>query len=416
VATTWSSFCRRRAERVLRERAGISPRHGARWLLVALLLVFAGGALQGVAAQTPVERAARESETQRKLDAVRKQIGELAAARNALDAERGDATRALREADQEVDRQSRALQQIDTQIQAQEAELARLESERLLLQTRLGKQREALASLLRSAYALGRHEQLKLLLAQDRIETLARVLAYHRYFQRDRVSRIDALLGELKELAQLVQQVRIQREALETSRALQQEQIAALESQRGQRRALVAELDTRFRDTDSRLKALGRDEAALAKLLEQLRDIFADIPAGLDAAQAFAQRRGRLAAPVPGRALVGFGAKLPDGRTSQGWLLAADAGAPVRAVAHGRVAFSDWLKGYGLIVILEHGEGYMSLYAQNDSLRREVGEWVDAGDILASVGSSGGQSRPALYFELRHGGQPIDPRGWFAPR
>jgi len=401
---------------VLRERAGISPRHGARWLLVALLLVFAGGALQGVAAQTPVERAARESETQRKLDAVRKQIGELAAARNALDAERGDATRALREADQEVDRQSRALQQIDTQIQAQEAELARLESERLLLQTRLGKQREALASLLRSAYALGRHEQLKLLLAQDRIETLARVLAYHRYFQRDRVSRIDALLGELKELAQLVQQVRIQREALETSRALQQEQIAALESQRGQRRALVAELDTRFRDTDSRLKALGRDEAALAKLLEQLRDIFADIPAGLDAAQAFAQRRGRLAAPVPGRALVGFGAKLPDGRTSQGWLLAADAGAPVRAVAHGRVAFSDWLKGYGLIVILEHGEGYMSLYAQNDSLRREVGEWVDAGDILASVGSSGGQSRPALYFELRHGGQPIDPRGWFAPR
>lgn len=401
---------------MLRERAGISPRHGARWLLVALLLVFAGGALQGVAAQTPVERAARESETQRKLDAVRKQIGELAAARNALDAERGDATRALREADQEVDRQSRALQQIDTQIQAQEAELARLESERLLLQTRLGKQREALASLLRSAYALGRHEQLKLLLAQDRIETLARVLAYHRYFQRDRVSRIDALLGELKELAQLVQQVRIQREALETSRALQQEQIAALESQRGQRRALVAELDTRFRDTDSRLKALGRDEAALAKLLEQLRDIFADIPAGLDAAQAFAQRRGRLAAPVPGRTLVGFGAKLPDGRTSQGWLLAADAGAPVRAVAHGRVAFSDWLKGYGLIVILEHGEGYMSLYAQNDSLRREVGEWVDAGDILASVGSSGGQSRPALYFELRHGGQPIDPRGWFAPR
>ena len=401
---------------MLRGRAGICLRHCARWLLVALLLVFAGGVLPGVVAQTPAERAARESEAQRKLDAVREQIGELVAARNALDAERGDAARALREADQEVDRQSRALQQIDTHIQEQEAELARLETERLVLQARLGTQREALATLLRSAYALGRHEQLKLLLAQDRIETLARVLAYHRYFQRDRVSRIDALLGELKELAQVVQQVRIQREALETSRTLQQEQIAALESQRGQRRALVAELDTRFRDTDSRLKALGRDEAALAKLLEQLRDIFADIPAKLDAAQPFVQRRGRLTAPVPGRALVSFGAKLPDGRTSQGWLLAADAGVPVRAVAYGRVAFSDWLKGYGLIVILEHGEGYMSLYAQNDSLRREVGEWVDAGDVLASVGSSGGQSRPALYFELRRGGQPIDPRGWFAPR
>lgn len=397
-------------------RAGIWLRHGIRALLVALLLVLASGTLQDVKAQTPAERAARESEAERKLDAVRVQIGELVAARNALDAERGDAARALREADQEIDRQSRTLEQIDTEIEAQEAELARLEGERLALETGLGEQREALATLLRSAYALGRHEQLKVLLSQDRIETLARVLAYHRYFQRDRLHRIEGLLAELKELAQIVQQVRLQREALEASRALQQEQIAELESQRGQRRVLVAELDARFRDTDSRLKALGRDEAALTKLLEQLRDIFADIPAKLEAAQPFTQRRGRLAAAVPGKILVGFGAKLPDGRTSHGWLLAADAGVPVRAVAHGRVAFSDWLKGYGLIVILEHGEGYMSLYAQNDSLRREVGEWVDAGDVLASVGSSGGQSGPALYFELRRGGQPIDPRGWFAPR
>ena len=96
--------------------------------------------------------------------------------------------------------------------------------------------------------------------------------------------------------------------------------------------------------------------------------------------------------------------------------VAAEAGTPVVAVAHGRVAFSDWLKGYGLIVILDHGDGYMSLYAQNDSLRRDVGEWVDAGDVLASVGSSGGQSRPALYFELRRASQPIDPRGWFPSR
>ncbi len=382
--------------------------------LIACALLLTGGAMTSSnAAQTAVERAEREAETVRKLDRVRIQIAELTTARNALDAERGDATRALREADQTVDQEARALAEIDTLIAAQEVELKRLEAERLVLETRLGTQREALATLLRSAYALGQHEQLKLLLAQDRIEALARVLAYHRYFQRDRVSRIAVLLDELKELARVVQQVQDQRQALDQSRAVQETRIAELEAQREQRRTLVTELETRFKDADSRIKALGRDEQALAKLLEDLRDIFADIPDQLDVAQPFAQKRGRLSVPTVGRTLVGFGANLPDGRTSHGWLLAADAGAPVHAVAHGRVAFSDWLKGYGLIVILDHGDGYMSLYAQNDSLQRDVGEWVSAGDVLASVGSSGGQSRNALYFELRRNGRPIDPRGWF---
>lgn len=347
---------------------------------------------------------------------MREEIAELTHVRNALDAERGDAARALREADQNVDRESRTLRDIDTRIQGQGTELARLEAERTALEKRLGTQRESLATLLRSAYALGRHEQLKLLLAQDRIEELARVMAYHRYFQRDRVTRIDTLLAELAGLAEVVQQVRTQREALDASRAEQAQRIADLESVRETRRTLVAELDVRYKDADSRLKALGRDEQALTTLLERLQDIFADIPDRLDAAQPFAQRKGRLALPLAGRAQVGYGGKLPDGRTSQGWLIGTEAGAPVKAVAHGRIAFSDWLKGYGLIVIIDHGEGWMSLYAQNDSLHRDVGDWVNAGDTLASAGSSGGQSRAALYFELRRNGRPVDPRGWFAAR
>lgn len=382
-------------------------------LLAFAVLVATGVSAESSAEQAVAARATREAETLRKLDRVRIQITELTTARNALEAERSDATRALREADQSIDQEARALAEIDTLIVGQEAELKRLEAERLVLEARLGTQREALATLLRSAYALGQHEQLKLLLAQDHIEALARVLAYHRYFQRDRVGRIAVLLDELKELARVVEQVSVQRQALDQSRAVQQARIAELEAQREQRRTLVAELEARFKDADSRIKALGRDEQALANLLEELRDIFADIPDQLDVAQSFAQKRGRLAPPAGGRTLVGFGANLPDGRTSHGWLFGAEAGAPVHAIAHGRVAFSDWLKGYGLIVILDHGDGYMSLYAQNDSLQREVGEWVSAGDVLASVGSSGGQSRSALYFELRRNGRPIDPKGWF---
>ena len=398
-----------------RARIRLSAR-AALALAAALLTVTAMQVAPAQTAPAQGDRVAREAEAERQLKRVRQEIAELGAARQALEGERGDASRTLREADQAVDRESRALREIDERIAAQGVELARLETERTALEARLGAQREALAALLRSAYALGRHEQLKLLLAQDRLESLARVLAYHRYFQRDRVSRIDGLMAELAELADVVRQVNVQREALDASRIAQVAQLAGLETQREERRALLATLETRFKDADSRLKALGRDEQTLVGLLERLRDIFADIPERVDAAQPFAQRRSRLTAPLKGTTLVGFGGTLPDGRVSHGWLIAAESGAAVRAVAHGRVAFSDWLKGYGLIVILDHGEGWMSLYAQNDSLQREVGEWVSAGDVLASAGSSGGQSRTALYFELRRGGRPVDPRGWFGAR
>jgi septal ring factor EnvC (AmiA/AmiB activator) len=143
-----------------------------------------------------------------------------------------------------------------------------------------------------------------------------------------------------------------------------------------------------------------------------LRDVFADIPRQIEDAQPFGTRRGRLPMPLLGSLDSGFGGTLPDGRRSQGWLLGARPGTHVTAVAPGRVAFADWLKGYGLIVILDHGDGYMSLYAQNDSLMKEVGDWVSRGEALAGVGSSGGQDRPALYFELRHNGRPINPKDW----
>jgi septal ring factor EnvC (AmiA/AmiB activator) len=389
----------------------------SRVLWLAAMLAWGAGALVQVAtAAQDATRRSEEQEAARKLDAVRQQIRELTEAQRAIEGERGDATRALREADQAVDREARALREIDAGLGAQERELARLEADRQALMRGLREQREALAQLLRSAYALGRHEQLKLLLAQDRIDELARVLAYHRYFQRDRGSRIRALLAELRSLADIGREVAAQREVLAASRLEQERRIAELEARRSARRTVLAGLDRRFEDARARLAALGRDEKALLKLLETLRDVFADIPPQIDAARPFAQRRGGLRLPLPGPVRSGFGARLPDGRNSQGWLIGADTGAQVVAVAPGRVAFADWLKGYGLIVILDHGDGWMSLYAQNDSLLREAGEWVAAGDALAGVGTSGGQQDPALYFELRRNGQPVNPKGWFASR
>jgi septal ring factor EnvC (AmiA/AmiB activator) len=372
-----------------------------------LALAFAAPAHAQVA-----DRAKEEAAAQQKLEALRTQIRTITEEQRAVEDERAKAGTQLREADQAVSESVRALRRTEAGIATQELELQALEAKKAGLETGLSNQREALAALVRSAYALGRHEQLKLLLAQDRMSDLARVLAYHRYFQADRRERIEGLIAELQSLAAVAQQIVDQRQILEAARGQQQADLAALEAQRGERATVLATLEAGFKDRAARLATLGRDEQAVVKLLAKLRDAVADIPQQVDDIRPFAGRKGQLARPLAGPPLAAFGGKLPDGRASDGLLIAGTAGAEVRAVAPGRVAFSDWLKGYGLLVIVDHGDGWMSLYAFNDALLKDVGDWVRAGDPLATVGSSGGQGRAALYFELRRGGEPQDPKAW----
>ncbi|PRH82306.1 murein hydrolase activator EnvC family protein [Arenimonas caeni] len=384
-------------------------------MIRALALALCLGALAAPAAAQDADRAKKEAAAQQRLEQLRRQIRDITAEQRKLEGERSAATRDLRAADARVGEAVRALRRTEAGIATTETELAGLHRRRDELEAGLSGQREALAALVRSAYALGRHEQLKLLLAQDRVADLSRVLAYHRYFQADRKERIEGLVDELRELAAVVRQIQDQRDVLEAARAAQQADLATLEAQRGERAGLVATLEAGFKDRAARLAALGRDEAGVLKLLEQLRDAVADIPRQVDDNRPFASRRGQLGRPLAGSVLAAFGGRLPDGRGSDGWLVAGTAGAEVRAVAPGRVAFSDWLKGYGLLTIVDHGDGWMSLYAFNDALLKDVGDWVRAGDPLATVGSSGGQGRPALYFELRRNGQPQDPKPWFRP-
>lgn len=384
----------------------------------AVALVVLGGLAWTAlpAQQSESERAREEAAAEQRLQAVRGELQALARAQQQLQGEQTAAARALREADTAVSTVSRGLRETEAGIQTQEVQLRSIEVEQSALEQRLGGQREALAALVRSAYALGRHEQLKLLLAQDRISDLARVMAYHRYVQADRSERISGLMEELQQLADLTAEVAARRDALAGSRLQQQSQLAELESQRGERQALVAELEARHQAGAERIAELGRDEAALGQLLERLRDTLADVPRQLDDAVPLAQRRGQLPWPLDGARLVGFGGRMPDGRAAQGWLIAGTAGAEVRAISHGQVAFADWLKGYGLIVIIDHGDGWMSLYANNDALLKEAGDWVRAREPVATVGSSGAQGRPALYFELRRESRPVDPAGWMLRR
>lgn len=376
-----------------------------RGLLLALLLPAAA------LAQDP----AAEREAERRLAAVRTQITEISRVQQALAAERDAASAQLREVDQAIAAQSARLAEVEADVARQQARFDALRAERDALAEQLGRQREALAALVRAAHVQGGQAPLRLLLGQDRLSDASRALAYHRYVQRGQVQRIQRLLDELADLARLGEQVAAQRAVLDEALLGEQEAMASLESRRADRAALMEALGGQQRAQASRLAELQADERALLDLLDSLRDIFADIPERPEGAAPFAEQRGRLPLPLAGRVLTGFGGALPDGRRSEGWLIEAAAGAPVRAVAHGRVAFADWMKGYGLLVIIDHGEGYLSLYAHNDGLLREVGDWVRAGDSLAQAGSSGGQGRPALYFELRRQRQPLDPRVWLGP-
>ena len=384
------------------------------------------------AATTPALRAQaarNEAAAQKNLAATRARLRALSAEQKRLEAERDAAAAELRRIDEVVAGAQRGLHDTQAAIAAQERALLALQSRRGELEKTLAGQRAELARLVRSAYALGRHQDLQLLLEQDRISDLARVLAYHRYFERARAGRIGKVNAELAELAAVAAQIEQRKAGLEAAQQRQRDETARLAAQKRERGRLVASLDARYQDRNARIGALGRDEKNTVALLAKLRRLMAQLPR----AQPTPMRPGRPSRPgvapaapvrnagipmgafnlpVAGSILAGYRGTMPDGHPSQGLLIGGAAGAPVHAVRAGRVAYADWLKGYGLLLILDHGSGWMSLYAFNDALLKGAGDEVRAGEAISTVGSSGGQGRPALYFELRHNGQPADPAAW----
>lgn len=381
-------------------------------LLALLALSAAHTDAQGADEPEDPHRAAQEKEARQKLDAIRTELKALAEQQRATQGERGEAATSLREKETAVAAVAKDVHALDEKLEAQQAQLDKLNARRAELETALKKQRDALAALLRSAYALGRNEELKLLLQQDDVAAIARVLAYHRYFQRARIGRIDQLSSDLQQLADVQDSIRRKSAELAATRDARSAEGAKLDTERAEREALLGQLDAKLKEQGARVAALGKDERALSELLERLRDVFADIPKQLSGAEPFASMRGRMAWPLTGKVVTAFGAADESGRRSSGLLVSAKTGTPVHAVSHGRVAFADWLRGYGLMIIVDHGDGYLSLYGCNETLLKDVGDWVNAGETIASSGASGGQKTAGLYFELRTKGQAVDPRKW----
>ncbi len=329
-------------------------------------------------------------------------------------AKRDQVGTALRKVETQIGVTTNRLRELTVRHQGLSREKQRLGQAVALSEQRLADQQAALAEQLRMNYMVGRQENLKLLLNQDSPARLGRMMVYYEYLNRERSNRIEGMNQELAKLASLEQDNRAVLQDIEALRAEQQTALSGLQQARDERASVVQTLNQELAEGGGRLQRLKSEAAELQGLVEELNALLAEFPA--ETSQSFQAVRGQLAWPLPGRLLSDFGQPRAGSLRWNGVLVGAKSGASVRALYHGRVVFADWLAGMGLLLVIDHGEGYMSLYGHNEALLKEAGDWVDPGERVALVGDSGGQGTPALYFEIRRAGEPLNPHRWIKKR
>jgi len=362
-----------------------------------------------LAAQADGDRTKAESA----LEGVRNEIRVLQKSLERSRAEHANEYARLREVDLQIQVANLEFRTLEKQRRSHLSELAGLERQRNDYLIKLKQRHDQLADQIRASYRLDSQSRLKLILNQDSPAQLSRMLAYYDYINRAQLVKISGLREALTTLETMQQSIDQELSRLAMVQTEQQSVMDQLDQQRKRRKTLLVELDERIDDEESQLRELERNQQDLETLLERLTYVLADIPADLGKHLGVARQKGRIPMPVSGPVRHAFGQSRGGGLHWQGWLIAAVAGSEVSAVAYGRVAFADWLRGYDLLIIIDHGEGFMSLYGNNESLLYEAGDWVEPGEIISIVGVRTGNDQ-GLYFELRKNGKSVDPAAWLA--
>ncbi len=351
-------------------------------------------------------------EQERRLSQLRERIGTLQARIRKARGQRTALNRELEESEQAIGRLARRLRVLRGRLERTNRRLEALRREEKAQQRSLAKERRLLAQQVRAAYAMGRQEQLRILLSQQDPATFTRVLAYYDYLNRERARRMAQIRERLQALADTRAEIAREQERLARLRREQEERKLALEAQQEKRRTVIERLAREIQDQDSELARLHRNEKQLQTLLRGLQEALADIPTAPEEQIPFPRAKGRLPWPLEGVIRKAFGAPKIGRLRWDGVMIGAPEGREVRAVHAGRVAFADWLRGFGLLIIIDHGNGYMTLYGHNQSLFKEAGDWVETGEPIAAAGNTGGRKETGVYFAIRHNGKPVDPIRW----
>ncbi len=358
---------------------------------------------------------ASDSQTELKaaeLRKLRQQISDLTRELESLRSQYDVLQVKLRDSEKQIGSLRLSLRQIERQLDEGERRLAEIAQQKQQAQTSLNDNAQRLNHQIRVTYMTGKQPYIKMMLNLQDPSKVGRILKYYDYYNYARAHRIQGIRSDIRQLETLdrkQQQVVQQQTRLKVRK---EKEKRSLEQERDKRRRLLAQLRSEIGSRDKELQALRENEQRLQKLLNNLDQTMSEIEAVPKNYRVFAQNKGQLPWPVKGKILYGFGSQRGQEMRWKGVVLQVEPGSRVRAIAHGRVAFADWLRGYGLLTIIDHGDGYMSLYGNNQSLYKSTGDWVVAGEVVAEAGRGGETEGDTFYFEIRHKGVPINPARW----
>lgn len=376
----------------------------ATWMLL-LALPFA-------ATQVAAEGGNPKQLSEQHLKKLRDDINELQAYLKKAQDDHKDLVSSLRKSDEEVAKLSQQVDKLKHALKEERDRLKKLKAEQKTLSQSQHKQQRILNDIILASYKMGQEPQLKMLLNQQDPAQVARNLSYLQHFNQAHQQEIEQYRTTLTQLSDVQTQIEQRESRLQDQLAQLKQSHEQLKQKQQQQRQDAQALDKKIRGQGQQLSRLQQDRQNLMEVLGKVEEVFLPFERNQES-RPFRQLKGKLPSPLVTKPQKLFGQWQHNGKQRwQGWLYPEQTGTYVRAIHHGRIVFSDWLRGFGLLTIVDHGQGYMTLYARNQALLKTVGDWVEAGDVIANVGRSGGYSDSGLYFEIRYKGQPQNPKSW----
>jgi septal ring factor EnvC (AmiA/AmiB activator) len=384
-------------------RRSLTP--AAKWRCLLLALLVSGLPCASLAQHD-------EEETREKLEELEADIKSITEEMSDASSRQDELQQQLRQAEVELGTLQRQISENQQALESSAKELVTLQEKSAELAQARDKQQARIAQELKTAWQMGRQGEIKILLNQENPHTVARSLGYYRYFFKARNTLLEQYRATLRELAELQQRIDSTQADLSARGETLKQQLTDLTAAQANRKLAMEELSTSISSISAQLKQKEQDRKQLEEVLRAIEEAVVELELPSNFAS-FQSAKSQMPWPVDGKPSNQFDRPRNDGKMRwQGVTIPAKEGTTVRAIHHGRVVYADWLRGSGLLLIVDHGDGYMSLYAHNESLLREVGEWVTAGTPISTVGNSGGEEQTALYFEIRHNGKPTNPASW----
>ena len=358
---------------------------------------------------------AADDQQQARLEKLDRSISKLEKKLRSRDKQKDSLQNELKKVEVEASQLKGNLRKLGKEIRTVVAELSILRHQETDLQARIVQQADVIAEQIAAAHKLGDQEPIKLLLNQEDPQQLARVFKYYDYFLQARSEKIASYMNDVKSLSEVIARISSQQLALKRSQSDLKNGQEKLRGRVAKRSVTLKQLDASLVSDKKKLGSLQRERSELEEILSAVEEAVADmtLPSNY---KPFLSRKGKLSWPLKGRVAHSYGSQRSGELRWEGWLISASAGTAVNAVHNGRIVFSNYLRGFGLLAIVDHGDGYMTLYAHNQELLKDTGDWVQSNELVARAGDTGGLNKPALYFEIRSQGKPADPKVWLEKR